>query len=144
MQDRILEDLKAAMKAGDKQRLEVLRMVKSALQMAEIDEKGSFDEAAQIKVVMKEAKKRREAAKMFEEGGNNDRAAVEMAEATIIEEYLPEMMSEEEIAKVVDETIESVGVRNVGVIMGQVMGKLAGQADGSLVSKVVKEKIEND
>ena len=142
MQDKILEDLKTAMKAGDKERLEVLRMVKSALQMAEIDAKGSFDEAAQIKVVMKEAKKRREAAKMFEEGGNNDRAAVEMTEATIIEEYLPEMMSEDEIEKVVDQTIESVGVKNVGVIMGQVMGKLEGQADGSVVSRIVREKLQ--
>lgn len=142
MQDKILEDLKTAMRAGDKERLEVLRMVKSALQMAEIDSKGSFDEAAQIKVVMKEAKKRRDAAKMFEEGGNNDRAAIEITEATIIEEYLPEMMSEAEIAKVVDETIQSVGVNNVGVIMGQVMGKLSGQADGNLVSKIVREKLQ--
>ena len=141
MQDTILKDLKAAMLAGEKDKVEVLRMVKSALQMAEIDAKDDFDEAAQIKVVQKEAKKRKDAAQMYVDGGDQGRADAEMAELAIIESYLPEQMSEEDIAKVVDEVIEQVGADNMGAVMGQVMGRLKGEADGGTVSKIVKEKL---
>ncbi len=141
MQDKILEDLKTAMKAGEKDKVEVLRMVKSALQMAEIDAKDGFDEDAQIKVVAKESKKRRDAAQMYKDGGDEDRTAAELAEAEIIDAYLPEQMGEDEIAKIVDEVIAKVGADNMGAIMGQVMGKVAGQADGGIVSRIVKEKL---
>lgn len=142
MQEKILEDLKAAMKAGEKDKVEVLRMVKSALQMAEIDAKDDFDEAAQIKVIAKESKKRKDAAAMYKEGGSEDRAAAELAEAEIIDAYLPAQMSEADIEKIVDEVIEKVGTDNMGAIMGQVMAKVAGQADGGTVSRIVKEKIQ--
>ena len=140
MQDKILEDLKAAMKAGEKDKLEVLRMVKSALQMAEIDAKDGFDDDAQMKIVAKEAKKRRDAAQMYKDGGDEDRANQELAEAAIIEEYLPEQMSEEDVAKIVDEVIAG-GADNMGAVMGQVMGRVKGQTDGNVVSRIVKEKL---
>lgn len=141
MQDKILEDLKAAMLAGEKDKVEVLRMVKSALQMAEIDNKDGFDEVAQLKVVQKEAKKRTDAAQMYKDAGEEERAQAELDELAIIEEYLPEKMSDDDIAAVVDEVIAKVGSDNMGAIMGQVMAKLGGQADGGTVSRIVKEKM---
>lgn len=144
MQDKIMEDLKAAMKAGEKDKVEVLRMVKTALQMAEIDHKGDFDDETQMKIVAKEAKKRRDAAQMYKDGGSEDRAAAELAEAAIIDTYLPEQMGDEEIAKIVDEVIAKVGSDNMGAIMGQAMQKVAGQADGGAVSKIVKERMADE
>ncbi len=141
MQETIMEDLKAAMRAGEKDKLEVLRMVKTALQMAEIDERGDFDDAKQLKIVAREAKKRREAAQMFIDGNDQVRADKELAEAAIIDAYLPQMMPEAEIEIVVDEVIAEVGGDNVGTVMGKVMGKLAGKADGSVVSRIVKAKL---
>lgn len=141
MQERILEDLKTAMKAGEKQKLEVLRMVKAALQMAEIDAKDDFDEVAQLKVVAKESKKRKDAAQMFRDGGDEQRAQAELEEAAIIDTYLPEQMSETEIEKIVDDVIAQIGKDNMGAVMGQVMGRVKGQADGGTVSRIVKEKL---
>jgi len=142
MQDKILQDLKTAMLAGEKGKVNVLRMVKSALQMAAIDNKDSFDEEAQTKIVAKESKKRKDAAKMYIDGGEQERAEAELAEAEIIDAYLPEQMSEDEIAKIVDEVIGDIGADNMGAIIGKVMATVAGKADGGLVSKVVKERIQ--
>lgn len=142
MQDKIMDDLKTAMKAGEKEKVETLRMVKTALQMAAIDAKGDLSEDAQIKVLQKESKKRKEAAVMFEQGGNGEQAAKERAEAELIDQYLPEQMSEEDIAKIVDEVIAEVGSENMGAVMGPVMAKVAGQADGSIVSRIVREKLQ--
>lgn len=142
MQEKILEDLKNAMRAGEKERLEVLRMVKSALQMAEIDAKDGFYDEQQIKVIQKEAKKRKEAAQMYADAGDQERADKELAELEIINEYLPEQMSDEEVEKVVDEVINEIGAGNMGAIMGKVMAKVGGEADGGTVSRIVKEKMQ--
>lgn len=142
MQDKIMDDLKTAMKAGEKDTVEVLRMVKTALQMAEIDEKGDFTEDKQLKIIAKEAKKRRDAAQMYIDGGDQARADKELAEAKIIDAYLPAQMSEDEIAKVVDAVIAEVGSDNMGAVMGKVMAKIGSQADGGTVSKIVKEKLQ--
>ena len=109
--------------------------------MAAIDDKN-FDEAAQTKIVMKESKKRKDAAQMYKDGGDELRATSELAEAEIIDEYLPEQMSEADIATIVDEVIAQVGTDNMGAVMGQVMQKVAGQAEGGVVSKIVKEKLQ--
>lgn len=141
MQDKIMTDLKAAMLAGEKEKLEVLRMVKTALQMAAIDDKD-MSEAAEMKIIAKEAKKRRDAAKIYLDAGEQTRADNELAEAAIIDEYLPEQMSEEEITKIVDEVIAEIGKDNMGAIMGKAIAKVAGRADGGAVSKVVREKMQ--
>ena len=142
LSDTILNDLKQAMKDGDRDKVEVLRMVKTALQMAEIDAKDDFGDDVQLKIVAKEAKKRKDAAQMYLDGGDNERAEAELAEAEIIAAYLPEQMNEEEVAKIVDDVLAGMDEPNIGQVMGQVMGRVKGQADGGLVSKVVKEKLQ--
>ncbi len=141
MQDQINQDLKQAMLAGDQAKVEALRMVKAALQMAALDEKGDFTDEQATAVLKRESKKRAEASEMFTKGGNDAKAADELAEKAIIDAYLPEQMSEEEIAKIVDEVIAEVGKDNMGQIMGGVMKKTAGKADGGVVSKIVREKL---
>ncbi len=141
MQDKLKADLKVAMLAGEKDKVEVLRGVATAVQMAKIDDKD-MDEAGEMKIIAKESKKRKDAAQMYVDGGDQERADNELAEAKIIDAYLPEQMSEDDIAAIVDEVIEKVGKDNMGAIMGQAMAKVAGQADGGIVSKIVKEKMQ--
>lgn len=142
MQDQINQDLKQAMLARDTAKTDTLKMIKTALQMAAIEANADLTEEQQIAVLKKESKKRAEAAEMFAKGGNNEKAAAETAEKAVIDAYLPEQMSEEQVASLVDEAIAEVGSDNMGQLMGAVMKKVAGQADGGLVSKIVREKIQ--
>lgn len=141
MQDKINEDIKTALKAGDKETVSTLKMVKTALQMAAIDHSGEFDDDAAMKVLQKEAKKRRDAARMYVDGGAQELADKELKEADVIQQYLPEAMSEADVAKLVDEVIEQTGSDNMGQIIGMVIKKSAGKTDGTVVSKIVKEKL---
>ncbi len=148
IQEQIVSDIKEAMKAKEKDRLQVLRSLKAKLMEKEISERKDgeaklTDEQA-IEVLMKAAKQRKESIEQFEEGGREDLAENEKAELEIIEAYLPEMMDEEEVRKVVKEKIEALGasgMQDMGKIMGPLMGQLKGKADGSLVSKIVKEEL---
>jgi uncharacterized protein YqeY len=142
MQDKIMQDLKAAMLAGEKDKVEVLRMVKTALQMAAIDNRDNFDEAAQMKIIAKESKKRKDAAQMYLDGNEQERADKELAEAKIIDAYLPAQMDEAKISSIVDSVIADIGPGNMGAIMGRVMQEVAGKADGGIVSRIVKEKMQ--
>lgn len=141
MQDQINQDLKQAMLARDADKTETLKMIKSALQMAALEVQGEFTDEQAIAVLKKESKKRAEASEMFTKGGNTEKAADELAEKAIIDTYLPKQMSEEKIAEIVDEVIVEVGTDNMGQVMGAVMQKVAGQADGGVVSKIVREKL---
>lgn len=147
MQEQIEKDLKEALLAGDKQKAETLRTIKSALQNEAIAQgardSGLSDDQIQ-KILAREAKKRQEAADLYQKGGAADRAEKEMAEKTIIDSYLPEQLSEEEVAKTVDEEIAKAGnptMQDMGRIIGAVRGRLSGQADGALIAKLVKEKL---
>ncbi len=142
MQDKILEDLKNAMRAGEKQKVEVLRMVKTALQMAEIDNKDDFGKDKQLKIIAKESKKRKDAAAMYKTGGDEARATAELEEAIIIDEYLPQQLSDEQISEIVDKVISDSGSDNMGQVIGLAMKEVAGQADGGRVSQIVKEKLK--
>jgi len=148
IQEQIISDIKDAMKAKEKDRLQVLRSLKAKLMEKEISErKGGeaklTDEQA-VEVLMKAAKQRKESIEQFEEGGRDDLAENEKAELEIIEAYLPEMMDEEEVRAVVKEKIEALGAKgmqDMGKVMGPLMGQLKGKADGSLVSTIVKEEL---
>jgi len=142
LQDQINQDIKQAMLARDAKKVETLKMVKSAMQMAALEVKGDFTEENAVAVLKKESKKRAEASEMFSKGGNTEKAADELAEKAIIDAYLPEQMSEEKVTEIVDEVIAEVGSENMGQVMGAVMKKVAGQADGGLVSKIVREKLQ--
>ena len=148
IQDKIISDIKEAMKAKEQDKLRVLRSLKAKLMEKEISErkggeaKLSDDQA--VEVLMKAAKQRKESIEQFEDGGRNDLAENEKKELKIIEAYLPEMMSEEEVREVVKEKIEQLGasgMQDMGKVMGSLMGQLKGKADGSIVSKVVKEEL---
>lgn len=150
LKEQILEDLKSAMKAKDKDRLQVLRSLKAKLQEKEIAERkdgeATLTEDQAIAVLMKAAKQRKESITQFEEGGREDLAEKEKSELAIIEEYLPKMLTEDEVREVVSKKIADLGAegpQDMGKVMGPIMGILKGKADGGLVSKVVKEELSN-
>lgn len=148
IQDKIISDIKEAMKAKDQDKLRVLRSLKAKLMEKEISErKGGeaklTDEQA-VEVLMKAAKQRKESIDQFEDGGREDLAENEKRELKIIDAYLPEMMSEDEVRDVVKQKIEQLGVsgmQDMGKVMGPLMGQLKGKADGSMVSRIVKEEL---
>ena len=138
-----MADMKAAMKAKDSERLSSIRAIKAELMKAET-EKGAGDEVGEereVAILQKMLKQRREAAGLYKEQGREDLAGEEMSQAAVIEAYLPEQMSEEEVAAVVKSVIEKVGASgpaDMGKVMGPVMGQLKGKADGKMISSVVK------
>jgi uncharacterized protein YqeY len=138
--------MKTAMKAKDKVALESLRAIKSALLLMQT-ENGSgeaISEDAEIQLVQKLVKQRKDSAAIFIEQGREDLAAPELEQVAIIEKFLPEQLSEEEIEKVVVQTIEATGaagMKDMGKVMGMVSKELAGQADGKTISMIVKKKL---
>jgi len=147
MQDQIERDLKTALLAGDKPKAETLRGLKSALLNEAIAQNardsGLSDEQIQ-KILARESKKRQEAADLYQQGGSPERAGAELAEKTIIDAYLPEQLSEADVSKIVDEQIAAAGqptMQDMGRIIGAVKAKTAGQADGGLIARLVKEKL---
>jgi uncharacterized protein YqeY len=147
VQEQIDKDLKQALLSGDKETTETLRNVKSALLNEAINtgtrDSGLSEQQFQ-KVLAKEAKKRVEAAEMYQKGGSAERADKELAEKAVIEKYLPKQMSEEELIKIIDEEIAKAGsptIQDMGRIIGAVRGRSGAQADGALIAKLVKEKL---
>jgi uncharacterized protein len=137
--ERVQADTREAMKAGERQRVGALRMIASALQQDAKEGKG--DEVA---VLRRERKRRLEAASAFREGGGDERAAAEEAEAELIGAYLPAELSDEELAELVDAAIAESGVsdpKDMGKVMGVVMPKVDGRADGKRVSAAVRERL---
>lgn len=148
VKDQIFADLKEAMKAKDQDKLRVLRSLKAKLMEAEISERkggeATLSDQSAIQVITKAAKQRKESIDQFTKGGREDLVANEELELAIIEAYLPEMMSEDEVRKIVQDKIASVGAtgpQDMGKVMGPLMGQLRGKADGSLVSQLVKEAL---
>lgn len=138
--------MKTAMKSKDSVALESLRAIKSALLLAQTESGagGSLSEADEIKLVQKLVKQRKDSASIYTEQGRADLAEPELAQAAIIEQFLPEQLSEEEIEKVVVQTIDATGasgMKDMGKIMGIVSKELAGQADGKTISTIVKNKL---
>jgi uncharacterized protein YqeY len=149
VQDQLQSDLKAAMLSGDKNKVEVLKGIKSALQYEAVnmksDDRTLNDEQIQ-KVIARESKKRAETAELYKNAGETDRANKELAEKEIIDAYLPKQLSEEEIAKVVEEEITSTGASStaeMGKVIGAVRGKLGASADGAVIARLVKEKLSS-
>jgi uncharacterized protein YqeY len=137
--ERIQADTREAMKAGERDRVGALRMIASALQQDAKEGKG--DEVA---VLRRERKRRLEAASAFREGGGDERAAAEEAEAELIGGYLPAELSDEELGELVDSAISDAGVsepKDMGRVMGIVMPKVDGRADGQRVSAAVRERL---
>lgn len=143
--DQIQNDLKGAMRAKDALRVSTLRLLLSELNYARIDKSDDLTAAESIVIVQREMKKRKEAAEGFRLGGREDQAKKEEAEAVILTDYLPAQLTDQDLEKIIDEVLAqtgSVGVSDMGKVIGIVMGKVTGQAEGSRVSMLVKEKLK--
>jgi uncharacterized protein len=137
--ERVQEDVKTAMKAGERDRVGALRMIVNALQQEA--KEGKDDEVAALQ---RERKRRLDAAEALREGGRNDQAAVEQSEAELIEGYLPEQLSDEELSELVASAVEETGAsepKDMGGVMKSLMPKVGGRADGKRVSQAVREKL---
>jgi len=145
LQQKVMEQLKLAMKAKDSVALESLRAIKSALLMASTSGGGSeITEEEEVQLVQKLVKQRKDSAVIFIEQGRQDLADPELAQIAVIEQFLPEQLTEEEVEKVVVQTIDATGasgMKDMGKVMGIVSKELAGQADGKLISTIVKKKL---
>jgi uncharacterized protein YqeY len=144
LKNQITEDMKSAMKAGEKDRLKVVRLILAAIKQVEVDTRTELDDAAVLGVLNKMVKQRRDSVEQFEKGDREDLAAIERAEIEVLGNYLPEQMSAEDLTALVDEVIAATGaegMRDMGKVMGQIKAKAAGRADMGAVSATVKERL---
>lgn len=145
LKDRLTQDMKDAMKAQDKLRLGVVRMLLSELKKKAIDDRAELDDAAEIALVQKAVKQRREAAEAFDKGGRADSAEQERAEAAILEAYLPEQLSDEELSAAVKELVDETGASgpsDMGKLMGPLMKRFAGRLDGNRARQAVQAALK--
>ncbi len=147
LQTQVMDAMKIAMKAKDVEALAALRAVKAELLLASTSASSSdLTEADEIIILQKLVKQRKESAIIFSEQNREDLAKPELEQAAIIEQFLPEQMSEEEVAKVVEEIIAQTGassMKDMGKVMGMTNSKLGGKADGKTISGIVKAKLSN-
>ena len=140
----IADDMKTAMKAGDKDRLKVVRLILAAIKQVEVDTRSELDDAAVLGVLEKMVKQRRDSVEQYTKGGRSDLADIETAEIAVLETYLPEQLSDAEIDAIIDEVISATGadsIRDMGKVMGAIKGRIAGQADMGVVGGKVKARL---
>ena len=142
--EQINNDIKTAMKAKDKKTLMALRDIKSKILLEATSGSGEVTEDVENKIIVKLYKQRMDTYNLYKKEGREDLAEDELFEAKVIEKYMPEMLGEDQIRKVVQDKISQLGVSGPqanGKVMGPIMGQLNGKADGSLISKIVKEEL---
>ena len=144
LKERITDDMKAAMRAGEKDRLATIRLVLAAVKQIEVDERIAIDDTRMLSILEKLAKQRKESITQFESGGRADLVAKEAAELTVIQSYLPAQLSEGELDALIAEAISSTGaasIKDMGKVMGVVKSKAAGRADMAAVGARIKQKL---
>ncbi len=144
---KLQDEMKAAMKSGDKERLSTIRMLISEIKKVQIDKKKELSDEEIVEIIQRYAKQRKESIKQYREAGREDLAEKEEKELKIVQEFLPEQFSEEEIGKIVDEAIAETGassMKDMGKVMKIVMEKVKGRAEGSVVSSIVKKKLSGN
>ena len=152
LKDKIQQDVKDALKAGDSQKRVTLGMVLGVIKNKELEKRAKLgkEEGSEVTddevlaVIKSEVKKRKEAAEQYEKGGRDELAQKEKEELAILMEYMPEQMSEDAVKVEVKKVIEEIGAKDIkemGKVMNQVMARLKGKADGGMVSKIVKEEL---
>jgi uncharacterized protein len=142
--ERIEGELTAAMRARDQERIDTLRLTLASLRTAEKEVQRPLKEDEELHVLQRERKRRQEAADAFREGGREEQAAKEERELAVIQEFMPEPIGEEELEHIIDDAIAETGatsLRDLGRVMADVMPQVAGRADGSAVSQLVREKL---
>lgn len=148
LKQQLEQDLKSALLAGEKARAMTIRSLKSVILYAEVAKGVRGDGLPDDEIIAlfaKEVKKRQESAELYKKGGSEERAAYELAEKAVIEQYLPKQLSEEELIAIIDEVIASVeatGPQAMGQVIGQVKQKTSGRADGSRIAQLVKERLQ--
>lgn len=145
LQSKVMEEMKTAMRAKDTVTLEALRAVKSALLLAQTEGSSKeLTEAEELKLLQKLVKQRKDSAAIYKEQGREDLTTPEMEQAAVIEKFLPEQLSEEKIAEVVEKIITETGaqgMQDMGKVMGMATKQLAGKANGKVISTIVKQKL---
>ena len=144
LKDRILQDVKDAMRARDKSRLATIRLITAAIKQQEVDERIELDDTQVLALLDKMCKQRRESISQFEKAGRDDLIAQETSELELIQTYLPEQLDEDEIAALIEEAMASTGaasIMDMGKVMGQLKPKLQGRADMGAVSAMIKAKL---
>jgi uncharacterized protein len=144
LKDRITEDMKTAMRAGEKERLATIRLILSAIKQREVDERIALDDSQVLAAIEKMVKQRKEAITQFEAGGRADLVAKETAEIAILQTYLPAQMSDSDIDGLIAEAIASTGaasIKDMGKVMAAVKAKAQGRADMGAVSARIKQKL---
>ena len=144
LKSRIQDDVKAAMKAKDKDRLATLRLITAAIKQREVDERIDMDDTQVLAVLEKMIKQRRDSISQYESAGRQELADQEKKEIAIIEVYMPEGLSDDEVAAMIDEAVSETGaasIRDMGKVMGVLKPKMQGRADMGKVSGLVKQKL---
>lgn len=144
LKQRISDDMKAAMRAKDKARLGVIRLIQAAIKQREVDERIELDDNAVLAILEKMIKQRRDSISQFEKGGRQDLADQESFEITILQEYMPAALSDDEINSIIDEVISQTGAstpKDMGKVMGAIKPRLQGRADMGAVSQQIKDRL---
>lgn len=144
LQERLAEEMKEAMKANDKLRLSAIRMIRSSVKNKEIELRKPLDDEAVQRVIQGMVRKGEESVEQFKLGGRTDLVEKESQEIEILKSYLPQALTQEEMIKIVDQTIQEVqatSLKDLGKVMKAVMPKLQGKADGKLINQLVKERL---
>ncbi len=144
LKQRLTDDMKAAMKSGDKASLGVIRLVNAAIKQREVDERIELDDPAVLAVLEKMVKQRKDSVSQFEAAGREDLAAIERAEIAVIDRYLPEKLGEDELLAAIDAAIAQTGASgpaDMGKLMGVLKPALAGKADMGQVSALVRKRL---
>jgi uncharacterized protein YqeY len=144
LKDRITDDMKTAMKAGDKDRLKVVRLILAAVKQVEVDQRKVLEDTDVLGVLDKMLKQRRDSVEQFTKGGRDDLASIELAEVAVIETYMPAQLGDAEIDTLIDAAIEQTGaesIRDMGKVMGVIKAEAAGRADMGAVGAKVKARL---
>ena len=144
LKETLTNDMKSALKAGDKDRLKVVRLLLADIKRVEVDGRKELDDAAILSVIEKAVKQRRDSIEQFTKGDRADLAAIEQAELDVIETYLPEQLSDEELDALIDAKIAATGaegIRDMGKVMGAIKSEAAGRADMGAVGARVKARL---
>jgi uncharacterized protein YqeY len=144
LKGQIQDDIKTAMKAGEKDRLKVLRLVSAAIKQVEVDERKELDDIAVLGILNKMVKQRRDSITQYTDGNRQDLADIEADEIAVIETYLPTKLSDDELEEMIDEAIAQSGaenIRDMGKVMGMIKTKAAGRADMGTVGAMVKKRL---
>jgi uncharacterized protein len=144
LKSRITDDMKSAMKAGEKDRLKTVRLIMAAIKQVEVDQRIELDDAAVLSVLDKMVKQRRDSVQQFEKGGRDDLARIELDEIAVLETYLPARLGDAELDALISEAIAATGagsMRDMGKVMAQIRSRAAGRADMGEVGSRVKARL---